>query len=255
MEDKLVWKGYEWMNGQPWGVAHPNKEHTWYCDKAETNVLADGSLIMGINNNSKYFEEIGYSKPFGCGCISTFEPFLYGKFHFEYKLPKGIHLWPAIWLSGVHSWPPEIDIMEGWSGNGYFCKNKPNYRRFPLFNNIHPGIFYTKHGEEVYSKSYGSFGSNRATYSWLQKLDEWNTCDLIWKKDLIEVYYNDRRVMKITDNDEDRGYYMLDFMNKEMYVCIDSWTGDNFTQEDYKHYKENGTKFIIKEFTYEKITD
>lgn len=249
----MNWKGYEWMNGQPWGVAHPNKNHTWWCDETETSIVPNGNLIQGINNNQKYFEEIDQTKDFGCGCISTYQSFLYGKFHFEYKLPVGIHLWPAIWLAGVHSWPPEIDIMEGWSGNGLICKNKPNYRRFPLFNNIHPGIFYVKQGETVYGKGYGNFGSDRATYSWLQKLNDWNTCDLIWKPDLIEVYYNNHKVMKITDNDEEHGYYMLDFMKYEMYVCIDCWTGDNFTQENYKQYKENGRPFIVREFTYEHI--
>ena len=141
--------------------------------------------------------------------------------------------------------------MEGWSGNGLICKNKPNYRRFPLFNNIHPGIFYVRQGETVYGKGYGSLGSDRATYSWLQKLNDWNTCDLIWKKDLIEVYYNGHRVMRITDNDEEHGYYMLDFMSHEMYVCIDCAAGDNFTQDDYKYYKEKGSPFVIRDFTYE----
>ncbi len=246
----LNWKGYEWMNGQPWGVAHPDKNHVWYADEMETTVSDKGSLLMGINNISVYFEEIGHSKDFGCGCISTCNSFLCGDFHFEYKLPKGIHLWPAIWLSGVNSWPPEIDIVEGWSGNGYFCKNKPNYKRFPLFNNIHPGVFYAKDGETAYGKGYGSFGSDRATYSWLQKLDKWNTCDLIWRNDLVEVYYNGHRVMKITEKDTQHGYNILENLGKEMYICIDFAVGDNFTQNDYFKYKENGTPFIIKEFTY-----
>ena len=249
----IKWKGFEWMNGQPWGVAHPHKNQVWYADESETSVTTDGNLVLKINNTPKYFSEIGHSKSFGCGCISTYQHFVYGDFHFEYKLPVGIHLWPAIWLSGVHSWPPEIDIVEGWSGNGYFCKNKPDYKRFPLFNNIHPGVFFARNGETVYGKGYGSFGSDRATYSWLQKLNDWNTCDLIWRKDLIEVYYNGHRVMKITENDEAKGYYILDGIRSEMYICIDSWTGDNFTQEDYKQYKEKGSPFIVKDFTYEPI--
>lgn len=246
----LNWKGYEWMNGQPWGVAHPDKKHVWYADEMETTISNNGSLLMGINNTPVYFEEIKHTKDFGCGCISTCNSFLYGDFHFEYQLPKGIHLWPAIWLSGVNSWPPEIDIVEGWSGNGYFCKNKPNYKRFPLFNNIHPGIFYAKDGETVYGKGYGSFGSDRATYSWLQKLDKWNTCDLIWRNDLVEVYYNGHKVMKITEKDTEYGYNILENLGKEMYVCIDFAVGDNFTQDDYKYYKEKGSPFVIRDFTY-----
>jgi hypothetical protein len=141
--------------------------------------------------------------------------------------------------------------MEGWSGKGFFCKNQPNYRRFPLFNNIHPGIFYTSVGEIVYSKGYGNFGSDRATYSWFQKLDDWNTCDLIWREDLIEAYYNSHLVMRIRENDVDHGFCMLDFMKKPMYVCLDAAVQDTFTQDDYKHYKECGSPMIIREFTYE----
>lgn len=251
-ETILNWKGYDWINGQPWGEAHPSPDVICYADKDETILNSDGSITLDINNKEKYFDgEINHTKKFGCGWLSTTNGFLFGKFHFEYKLPKGIHLWPAIWLSGIESWPPEIDIMEGWSGKGIFCKNQPNYRRFPLFNNIHPGIFYLSMGEKVYSKGYGNFGSDCATYSWLQKLDDWNTCDLIWREDLIEVHYNGHKVMCIRENDEDHGFYMLDFMKKKMYVCLDAAVQSGFTQDDYKQYKEEGSPMIIRDFTYE----
>ena len=251
-ETILNWKGYDWMNGQPWGIAHPNPGVICYADKDEAILNSDGSITLDVNNKEKYFDgEVNHTKKFGCGWLSTTNNFLFGKFHFEYKLPKGIHLWPAIWLSGIESWPPEIDIMEGWSGKGYFCKNQPNYKRFPLFNNIHPGIFYTRVGENVYGKGYGNFGSDRATYSWLQKLNDWNTCDLIWREDLIEVYYNSHMVMCIKEGDKDNGFYMLDLMNKPMYVCLDAAVQETFTQDDYKHYKKYGSPMIIREFTYE----
>lgn len=254
---ELYWKGYKWMNGQPWGVAHTNKNHVWYADEKETWVVnsfegKDGEFLkQSINNEKKYFKEIERTKEFGCGCISSYDRFRYGDFHFEYKLPKGTHLWPAIWLSGWDSWPPEIDIVEGWSGNGYFFKNKPNYKRFPLFNNIHPGVFYTTDENRItHGKGYGSFGSDKATYSWLQKTDKWNSCDLKWRKDLIEVYYNKKCVMRIDENTQDRGYRIMDFMNKDMYVCIDLFAGDNFTQKDYEEYQNIGSNFVIREFTY-----
>jgi hypothetical protein len=59
--------------------------------------------------------------------------------------------------------------------------------------------------------------------------------------------------MRITDDDEDRGYYMLDFMRQEMYVCIDCLAGNNFSQEDYQDYIEHGTPFVVKEFEYKPI--
>lgn len=253
-ETILNWKGHDWMNGQPWGEAHPNPNIICYADKNESILNSDGSITLDINNKEKYFDgEVNHTKKFGCGWLSTTDTFLFGKFHFEYKLPKGIHLWPAIWLSGRYSWPPEIDIVEGWSGEGVICKNKPNYQRLPFFNKIHPGIVYFRINEDVYGKSYGSLGLKNATYSCYQKLNDWNSCNLIWEKDLIDVYYNGHRVMHITENDTDNGIYMLDFMRKEMYVCLDSAVLSSFTQDDYKQYKEEGSPFIIREFTYEQI--
>ena len=48
----MNWKGYEWMNGQPWGVAHPNKNHTWWCDETETSIKRILSL-----KSSNYMEK------------------------------------------------------------------------------------------------------------------------------------------------------------------------------------------------------
>lgn len=33
----------------------------------------------------------------------------------EFQAPTARGTWPAFWLNGAHSWPPEIDIAE-WKG-------------------------------------------------------------------------------------------------------------------------------------------
>ena len=33
------------------------------------------------------------------------------------KLPYGDNLWPAFWMWSWDSWPPEIDIFEGYTNN------------------------------------------------------------------------------------------------------------------------------------------
>lgn len=252
MDCFIEWAGYHWMNGQPWGVAHPDPKHVWYADETETKVISDdwgdNVLAMSINNNAKYFGgEVNHTKYFGCGCISTYEEFLYGHFHFEYILPIGIHLWPAIWLSGIDSWPPEIDIVEGWSGDGYFCPNQPNYKKFIGFNRIHPGVFYgtDEHGKAI-GKGYGNFGTDNVTYQCYQKLNEkLNTCDLYWHPDNIRVYYNGHKIMDIKEEE------ILKGLRARMYVCIDLAAADNFTEQDYQKYIEKGTPMLITKFTHE----
>lgn len=247
MPEKIFeWKGYSWMNGQPWGVTHTKPNQLWYADANEAKIV-DGSLSLTVNNNKKYFGgDIDQVKPNGCGYISTFEDFKYGHFEFSYILPIGIHLWPAIWLSGFDSWPPEIDIVEGWSGEGYFTKNKPNYKKIIGFNSIHPGVFYGREGENVLHKGYGNFGTKNLTYQWFQPLRKVNKCDLYWYPDYVSVYYNNHLVMSITDKK------ILDGLNGRMYVCIDCAVSELFTNTDYKHYKKNGTPFIITDFKYTK---
>ena len=218
----------------------------WYADANEAKIV-DGSLSLTVNNNKKYFGgDIDQVKPNGCGYISTFEDFKYGHFEFSYILPIGIHLWPAIWLSGFDSWPPEIDIVEGWSGEGCFTRNKPNYKKIIGFNSIHPGVFYGREGENVLHKGYGNFGTKNLTYQWFQPLRKVNKCDLYWYPDYVSVYYNNHLVMSITDKK------ILDGLNGRMYVCIDCAVSELFTNTDYKHYKKNGTPFIITDFKYTK---
>ena len=52
--------------------------------------------------------------------------------------------------------------------------------------------------------------------------------------------------MSITDKK------ILDGLNGRMYVCIDCAVSELFTDTDYKHYKKNGTPFIITDFKYTK---
>lgn len=247
MKSLFEWCGYEWGNGQPWGEAHPDKEQLWYADKNEAYIANNGNLILDINNTPKYFGgEVNQTKPFGCGYISSKTYFLYGTFHFEYILPIGVHLWPAIWLSGLDGWPPEIDIVEGWTGNGYFIEGQPNYRKFVGFNKIHPGVFY-KENETVINKSLGNFGTDNVTYECYQKLGgKINTCDLYWQPYEISFVYNNHIIGKITDRN------ILSKIDKRMYVCLDCAVGNNFTQKDYEKYKKKGSPFVLTKFEYKK---
>lgn len=243
----MTWCDFKWMNGQPWGVAHPKPNYQWYASENMSYVDDDGSLVLDIDDTEKYFFEIDQTKPYGCGCVSTYKTFLYGKFSFSYYLPKGARLWPAIWLSGSETWPPEIDIFEGWSGAAAIFKGLPNFHKLLFFNRIHPGVYYGKDGDDVIGKGYGSLWYTNMTYRCYQSDNEINHCDLRWEPDIVEVSYNGHSVMRITEE------YILKGLRAPMYVCLDMFADDDFGPSDYKRYKKNGRPFRITEFRYEAI--
>lgn len=235
------------INGEYWGVAHPNSSRNFWADQEMARTISDGTVIeLDIHKNPTYFPEIDQVKDWGTGTITSTKTFKYGTFEFEYLLPIGAYLWPAIWLSSTLSWPPEIDIMEAWSGCGYFCKGKPNYKKFLGFNKIHPGVFY-KDGEKNGSKGYGCFGTDNVTYQWWQHLNDINTCKLVWTPDVMEFYYNDHLIKRETDR------YILCKQHDPMYLIFDLFLCVEFSDKHYAWYKEHGRPFRILDFKYTPI--
>ena len=53
--------------------------------------------------------------------MSCTNKFKHGTFEIEAKLPNGLNLWPAFWMWSWDTWPPEIDVFEGYS------EKNPNY--------------------------------------------------------------------------------------------------------------------------------
>jgi beta-glucanase (GH16 family) len=91
---------------------------------------------QGIEFNAvkkmRYFSEIGRGIPSAVCQLKTKDSWLYGIFVVSAKLPKGTHLWPAIWLCGKEHWPPEIDAIEAYS------RNTTDYDRYKtLQSNVH----------------------------------------------------------------------------------------------------------------------
>ena len=54
MPEKIFeWKGYSWMNGQPWGVTHTKPNQLWYADANEAKIV-DGSDRKSTRLNSSH---------------------------------------------------------------------------------------------------------------------------------------------------------------------------------------------------------
>lgn len=114
--------------------------------------------------------------PYVCGKLESKVGFKYGIFKVEAILPTGTGLWPSFWTYALESWPPEIDIFEGYT------------REDKIEPNVHYGNNHQNH------KNYGS-----TAIAVSHKYDEWHEYACWWEKDFIKIYYDGRLVYEVTD--------------------------------------------------------
>jgi len=140
---QLVWSDEFDYSGKPdpekWGSEigfFRNNEKQYYTDRLKNLRVENGNLIIEAhkeNISNKDFKTDKYknkswlnyiskidSARYTSGSLTTknLAEWTYGKIEVKAKLPKGVGLWPAIWMLGVNQaevgWPKcgEIDIME-----------------------------------------------------------------------------------------------------------------------------------------------
>ena len=238
MGKNFKFQGRLYNSNQGWGYFHP--KHSYWYDPSCINIDNDVA-VLDIRDGA-YAD-----KKYGAGQMVSKKHYLYGTFEWEYLLPKGRNLWPAIWLTAVESWPPEIDVMEGWTSRGLFKKYRSDYKRSLCFNNIVPGVFFGS-SEDKKHWSKASLGS-KTTFSWLQPIDKVNKCRLEWTPEYIKVYYNDVLVSKLDDKE------ILKEFNKPMMMIMNNAVTNEFNESDYIDYKKNGRPFSILSFKYSEYED
>jgi len=140
---QLVWSDEFDYSGKPdpekWGYEigfFRNNEEQYYTDRLKNLRVENGNLIIEAhkeNISNKDFKTDKYKNKswlyyiskidtarYTSGSLTTknLAEWTYGKIEIKAKLPKGVGLWPAIWMLGVNQaevgWPKcgEIDIME-----------------------------------------------------------------------------------------------------------------------------------------------
>ena len=112
----VEFSGYKWRTQQPWGDFHPNDSFWWY--DSECVDVTDGILRLQTKYHYREATVNGttiHKNRIGVGLVSSEKPFTYGTFEADVMLPMGTSLFPAFWLYATKTWPPEIDIFEGWS--------------------------------------------------------------------------------------------------------------------------------------------
>jgi hypothetical protein len=108
----------EWAYNYPWGT-----DHNGSARMNQTNVLVSGGIVTLVSSLTNSYE--------GNSSVYPYLPIRYnsGTFYLkqpitisqqypvwdisgQFMAPSQTGTWPAFWLTGVNSWPPESDIME-----------------------------------------------------------------------------------------------------------------------------------------------
>ena len=208
-EYELVWEDEFEYSGKldltKWGHEYGfqrNKELQFYTDSIKNVRVENGFLILEAhkekienplfkNVESEKWQENQEFANYSSASITTenLANWTYGKIEVKAKLPKGVGVWPAIWMLGKNckdiGWPEcgEIDIME-----------HVGFNKDSIFGTVHTKAFNHTIGTEV-GKSV--FIAN--------PYDDFHTYAIEWtpeKLDFIvdgKVYHNFQNTNKTTD--------------------------------------------------------
>lgn len=187
--ENITWSGREWLTRETWGLYHPNNKLFWY-DRNAVEVKA-GMLSLKIRKNPRDFDGVFIGT--GVGLISSVEYFQYGHFEIECKLPLGKFLWPAFWIYGKDSWPPEIDIFEGYTrgGGNYLGAFFSDFSLWNVQTNAHFGELENQTNTMAGPKTHW-FGVQNPARNFLKY-------KMSWYPDKVVIYYNNTEVRTFRD--------------------------------------------------------
>lgn len=123
----------DWNYLYPWGTDHNGAAR---MDEAHVSLPGDGTVtltaepVTGQGPASSGGQSIAVN--YLSGAIHAKETFTVNAaagsgydFSAEFQATTDVGTWPAFWLTGVNSWPPEIDMAE-WKGSGKISFNTFN---------------------------------------------------------------------------------------------------------------------------------
>jgi beta-glucanase (GH16 family) len=125
---------YEWLEGYRSGLIWKPDQPRYYLSHG--NITYPKDELHLITSYNPYPE--GQKPKYAAGLVTSVQDFTYGTFEFTFQLPKGKHLWPAIWLLSSDSPYREIDIMEAYSGRCNYRSLNP-FKSRRIETNIHWG--------------------------------------------------------------------------------------------------------------------
>lgn len=229
----INWSNYTWLTQERWGQIHGDKTEKWF-DESAVQIDENGYLHLLTHYNPKLFQlETGpVVSPMGIGLVScTSKEFHYGTYEIEAKLPHGVRVWPAFWMWGWDSWPPEIDIFEGYTGkDGTYKKLNPLY---PY--NVQTNVHY----EDLIHGGNKMIRGRRPLFMYKNPQTNFIKYRLEWTEDHLKFYYNNQLVRYVHDP-----HIMVQLSISNMNVVI------NNSIVEYIDPLLQTSDFIIKYFKY-----
>lgn len=175
----------------------------------------------------------GQIKEWCCGELIG-EECSYGTYTWQVKMPSAPGLWPALWLCGAKSWPPEIDLIEGYT------RKKGGYVKNIFSTKLETNAHYRKELKNGTHIALGAKAIPTIIY-WLYKrdIDEYK---LIWHKDYISMYFNGYRIRTIKDKN------LLNDLNDKalMYPIMNI-----MVTNDFKFDKNQINQYSLKVYKFE----
>lgn len=227
--ETIHWQGYEWKLREDWGIIHPDFPFM-YTDP-DCVIVDNDDLLLKTKIKPREFSS--GTANFATGKVMSVDTFHFGYYRITATLPKGNYLWPAIWLYGFDSWPPEIDIMEGYtSGRGsYFNISTSSFRSF--FKSI---VRPYKIEANYHISKEGGIGTDRVKVRCFENFNDPLTFEMVWLKDRITMYCDGVCYSEIS------GDIMKHFQSPMRFLI------NNAVRKD--HPKTSESVFKVHEFSY-----
>jgi beta-glucanase (GH16 family) len=234
--NKIKWMGYEWLTQQQWGEF---QNDNWFDEEAVELEHPGWVDTLSLKNRykPKQFPNTSNPIPISTGLVSCTTHFSYGKFEIKAKLPSGPYTWPAFWMYAFESWPPEIDVFEGYTNRKGSYFNWSLRSLIGKFWRVDTNVYLGEKPIEY------NLGGKSHWLGWKSPDKVFNKYGVIWSEKEIVFLFNDKPVRKITDEK-----YLSQFKGKTMNVII-----NNGSQKEYLDTDMPETELIVKYFKYEKL--
>lgn len=194
-----------------WGMYDPANNRQWF-DKSAV-CLTNRGVELGLTRNTLDGIKTGI------GLISSKQTFSYGYFEWVINLPRGAKLWPAVWLTGADTWPPEIDVMEAYTDEWGWYWNKLNTNFYVGKTPNHWNLTARRHGLFIIKR----FNINLRLY---------------WSPEQICIYYNGRLVRIIKEEENLKHFNTGQRMRVVMNNAVSA------------HLNSCSKPFVVEKFTY-----
>jgi beta-glucanase (GH16 family) len=188
-----------------------NNELQCYTDNRNENCRQENGVLV----IQARWENIGGNKPFTSTRMTTKANWLHGKFEIRARMPKGKHLWPAIWMMPANSeyggWPRsgEIDITE-------YRGQRPHQ----VLGTLHYGPAWDNKGQVGYERDF--------PYDFSQ---DFHTFGLDWSPSAIQWLIDDQVVHTETlQRNFWGGFYTANGQpfDKNFFIILNLAVGGNF---------------------------